>query len=289
MPTPYENKEFIEELEWETKSKHKKLSANKCIASWTDICGFGNLLNESKWDLSELQKKGVIELLSDLHSIAGSPSLVNIDPLPNDKIIVLNDGIARTVDLKYKDKMDSGSFLYYLRTLITNHYILLLKTKIYNVGVRTILAGGERIQYSRASTTGHSVLYYDGKNISDFGKKILDTTFVYNPAEFQMNTAFAKAFTIDSLGSRNNIKVNGLYIEQSFFTLVDSIKNIRVSIENNYINIFHKEKIVFKFSIAETLQKDLKGIEVVIYHIDKYFICANFDGKDVDFDMYREK
>src|SRR5437763_14956917 len=54
------------------------------------------------------------------------------------------------------------------------------------------------------SVTGHSFLYYDEEKISDYGKKLLTTTFVYNPAEFQMNTAFAKAFIIDSFGTKRN-------------------------------------------------------------------------------------
>ena len=38
---------------------------------------------------------------------------------------------------------------------------------------------------------------YDEKKISEEGKKFLEKTFVYNPSEFQMNTAFAKAYSIE--------------------------------------------------------------------------------------------
>ncbi len=287
MPTPYESKEFFEGLKWREKAKSKLLTANNCIASWTDICGFGSLLKEAEWNLSKLQLIGAIELLNEVYEITANPLLPNIDPYPNDKIIILNDGIARTVDLKYKKEMDSFSFLIFFRNMIFNHYYLLEITRRYNVGIRTVFAGGQRIQYSRPNTTGHSLLYYDTENVSDYGKQLLDTTFVYNPAEFQMNTAFAKAFTIDSLGTKENIKVNGLYIEEDFLVLMGDIKNIDIKFNNSLIEISYKKKLVFNLNIAEKLIKNLKGINVEIYHIDKYHIYSNFDGDDLDFDLFR--
>ena len=59
-------------------------------------------------------------------------------------------------------------------------------------------------------------------------KKILETQFLYNPAEFQMNTAFAKAYTIDAIGSKERIFVNGLYIEELFLNLIKDIPDIKI-------------------------------------------------------------
>lgn len=288
MPTPYDSEEFQERLYWRERTNNQLLRVSNCIASWTDICGFGSLLEKSGWDLNALQDVGLVRLLEQVHSIAGRPMLVNVDPLPNDKIIVLNDGAARTIDLTHKDKVHGFSFLVFLRDLICSHFLLLSVTKVYKVGVRTILAGGERIQYSSASITGHSSLYYDEEKISDYGKKLLQTTFVYNPAEFQMNTAFAKAFTIDSFGTKKNINVNGFYIEKSFLDKIDGIQDVNFELIPSSIKVYHKEVLVFELSIRDTIMLDLKGLNVTVFYIDKYFIHKDFDGDDLEFDLFNQ-
>ena len=288
MATPFDSKEHQDASRWRAKSKQKLLSISDCISSWTDICGFGSLLEKYHWDLDSLQKEGIVHLLSEMHLIAGTPKLLNIDPFPNEKIIVLNDGIASTVDLQYIDQLHAHMFLFYFRDLLFTHYRLLQLTKLFNVGVRTVLAGGQRVQYSSASTTGQSSLYYNEESISAFGKKVLSTTFVYNPAEFQMNTAFAKAFTIDSLGSKQNIQVNGLYIEHEYFSKLKGIKDLDVTIDGQTIKLSRNNTLMFQLAVQNSETKNIKGLEVVVYHIDKYFIYKEFDGDDLEFDMFHQ-
>lgn len=288
MPNSYESKESIESREWWLKSKSKELEIFECISCWTDVCGFGSLLQNNDWDLRKVQEAGAIKLLNEVYSVAGRICLPNVDPLPCDKIIVLNDGIARTVDLTYKHKLDGYIFLMFLRDIILNHYTLLRTTSNYNLGIRTIMAGGERIQYSPTTMTGHSILSYDPDNISPYGQKILNTQFLYNPAEFQMNTAFAKAFTIDNLGTKHNIKVNGLFIESSFFDLLIGVPSVEISIELNSIKISYKTTQMFDLVILNTIKTNIKGIEVKIFHIEKLHIEKEFDGDDCVFDLYRK-
>lgn len=287
MPTPTDSKEFMDFQQWREDSKKQVLNVSNCISSWTDICGFGDLLENNNWNLNKLQDAGVVILLNEVYTVAGRPLLINPDPLPNDKIIVLNDGVARTIDLTHKDKLDSYIFLMFLRDLVFTHYFLLETTKRYKVGVRTILAGGERIQYSPISTTGHSILSYDKEKISNFGKQLLNTTFVYNPAEFQMNTAFAKAFTIDSLGTKKNIKINGFYIEDDFIKQIEGLNDIEIIIGINEINFFYKKSLVFELHISESFKHNIKGLEVLIHHIDKFIIHKEFDGDDVEIALFR--
>ncbi|WP_018622348.1 hypothetical protein [Spirosoma luteum] len=288
MAKPFDSKEYQDAETWRAKSKQKLLSIGDCISSWTDICGFGSLLEKNNWDLNNLQKNDVFHLLSEMHLIAGTAKLINIDPFPNEKIIVLNDGIAGTVDLQHIDKLHAHIFLFFFRDLLFTHYRLLQLTKLFGVGVRTILAGGQRVQYSSASTSGQSSLYYNEESISEFGERLLNTTFVYNPAEFQMNTAFAKAFTIDSLGSKQNIKVNGFYIEHDYFTKLQGIADLTVKISDKTIELLRNNILMFKLSILSKETKSMKGLEVVIYHIDKYFIYKEFDGDDLELDMFNQ-
>ena len=50
--------------------------------------------------------------------------------------------------------------------------------------LRTVLAGGERIQYSQESITGQSMLHYV-ETPSTWGKTLLNQQFVYYPKEFR--------------------------------------------------------------------------------------------------------
>ena len=288
MTQPFESKEFLDKLKWQTDTHNRKLESIECIAIWTDICGFGNLLQNNEWDLLKLQNAGLVELLNEVYSIAGRVMLPFASPMPSDRILVLNDGIAKTLDLNFKNYLDGHTFLFFLRDSIFNHYFLLKTTENYGVGIRTVFAGGARIQYSPEKITGHSVLYYDNNNISDFGKKILETQFLYNPSEFQMNTAFAKAFTIDSLGTKEGINVNGLYIESSFIDLIEDIPNLKVQIEDNKIDISYKDTLMFKIYTSKTIIKKIKGLEVKIYHIKKFKIYKEFDGDDLEFIVYKK-
>ena len=289
MTTPYDSKEFQEILKWRSKAGSKTLVVSNCISSWTDICGFGSLLEKAKWDLNILQDDGIVRFLNEFHFIAGRPLLINIDPFPNDKVIVLNDGIARTTDLLYSETIHTHTFLVYFRDLLFTHYHLLRLTKSLEIGVRTILAGGQKVQYSPSTTTGHLSLYYNEENPSEFGKKLLDTTFVYNPAEFQMNTAFAKAFTIDSLGTKGNINVNGLYIESDFFTKLDKIVGLKIETLENKIILYRDEIPMFELSIKSLEQKNVKGLDMTIYNISNFHIFKEFDGDDLDFDMFNRE
>jgi hypothetical protein len=287
MSIPSNSEEFHERTKWRTKTKDHKLSVSNCIAAWSDICGFGEQLRKNKWNLESLQKDGMLLLLSEVFTAVGGPLLVNISPLPHEIVLVLNDGVARTVDMLHKDKVSSQTFLFYLRDLLFTHYFLLEITRKYDLGVRTIVAGGEKVQYSPTTQTGESILFYDDAKISDFGKKFLNTTFLYNPAEFQMNTAFAKAFTIDSIGTKGNILVNGFYIEDSFLEKIADLKDILIKKQKKSIEFVLKGTLVFKFILAESFERDIKGLKVLLHHVKSFEIYKDFDGDDVVVKMFR--
>lgn len=61
MPTPYNSKEFLDTLKWTQKATEKLLQPNNCIASWTDICGFGSMLEDNNWDLEKLQQANIVK------------------------------------------------------------------------------------------------------------------------------------------------------------------------------------------------------------------------------------
>lgn len=234
-----------------------------------------------------MQNNNSLILLNEFHSLLGTSLMIGVNNIPNEKVLVLNDGIAKTIELKEIKNYGTYSltFLFHFRDLITRHYLALNVCKRYEVGIRTVLAGGEKIQYTPEKLTGQFNLYYDEKKISEYGKKILETTFVYNPSEFQMNTAFAKAFTIESLGSKYGINVNGLYIEEQYLQILGEIDNIVVDINEEKINIHKENTLVFILNIKSKIPIEIKGLDTLVYHINEFIILESFDNDPVEIDL----
>lgn len=283
---PTDSKEFLQYLHWRTKVHERSLEVTDCIAIWSDICGFGSKLELSNWDLKQLQNLGIIELLHTVHTFLAMPILPNVSPSPHDKVLVLNDGIARTVDLKNKHLINGHNFLRFFRDLLIGHFQLLNITDKYKLGIRTVLAGGERVQYAQNFITGNSILAYNDSGATDWGKQLLETTFTYNPSEFQMNTAFAKAYTIESLGTKKEIHINGLFLERSFLEKIKGVQDITLKLDKNNIKIYLNNIIMFNLSIYKELELSIKGLITTVYHIDELFIHKEFDGDDVEFPLF---
>lgn len=280
--------EFDIESEWSKRSNDLKLIESPSLGYWIDICGFGSLLKNSNWDLENLQKKGAFILMNQFYSIAGQVTLPDIPPRPNEKILVINDGIAKVIDLKHIEVLNGFTFLVHLRETLSIHYRLLKLTKMFSVGIRTVFAAGHKMQYTNTSKTGDSFLLYDLNQISDQGKKFLDTQYLYNPAEFQMNTAFAKAYSIESLGTKNSVVINGLFIEKSYLCQIAKITDVTVKHSQSDIKIYFKEKEVFRLKVGDTLELVINGLNVEVYRIDKFIIHKEFDNDPVEFKMYEK-
>ena len=123
----YDNKEYKNLFKWEKLATKKGIRKNKCLSMWMDICGFGSALEDAKWDLTNLQNNGLLILLNRFYLVAAKPRLVSLGTCPNEKLLVINDGIASTVDLINCDKCLSShtfSFLYYIRDIIETHCLV---------------------------------------------------------------------------------------------------------------------------------------------------------------------
>lgn len=117
MAGPWDKEEYIKAIEWQDKAEAKLLDVTPCIAAWMDICGFGSALEKSSWNLVNLQKRGTLEMLSKVYQRAAHPFLIGVDPTPYETVLVINDGIARTVDLGKPEFASAVQFVFYLRDL----------------------------------------------------------------------------------------------------------------------------------------------------------------------------
>lgn len=284
MPTPWEKEEFRESLEWQRKARSGLLTPTPCIGAWIDVCGFGSQLEEAKWDLSELQLAGTVNLLSEVYQRVGHPFWVGVEPEPYENVLVLNDGVARTVDLGNVQYARAIQAVFYVRDLVLGHLHLLRLTNHNNLGVRTVLAGGERIQYSPAIFTGNSILQH-GENPSEWGKRLLEKNFLYNPAEFQMNTAFAKAYSIDANGSKSGFSINGFFIEEMFFERYSSIPGIDVMVGESSVCININNNVALELNINSKKTFTFKGLHTVVYGISSVRVDASFEGEETIIDL----
>lgn len=285
MAGPWEKDEYKNAKEWVRKARAGELHVIPCISGWMDVCGFGSALEKCSWNLVELQRSGLLNLLNTVYQRVAHPFLAGVEPMPYESILVINDGISRTVDLDKPEFANAASFIFYLRDLFFSHRNLIELTASYGYGIRTIFAGGERVQYSPELYTGNMILQHDEENISDFGKSLLNKNFLHNPSEFQMNTAFAKAYSIDSLGSKYGFKVNNCYVESSFWQLVGLIPMLDIEERDVSILLNFKSKPALEIFFSEKIGVSFKGIEMHINQVTGIRVDKNFEGEETFCDI----
>lgn len=271
----FDSEEVQKDIEFNEKTNLRQLVASKCFGFWTDICGFGSLLEKNDWSLQKMNDNHVIELQRSFYNIMGAIHGTE------ERTLILNDGIAKI--LKYSDyvTINSDTILFYIRDLLISHYIFWKRASKFGVSVRSVFAAGEYIPYAVNNQTGEKILQYDPNNISKRGKQILNTTYVYNPTEFQMNTAFAKAFSIESQGKKAGIKNDYFYIESSAVELVNSIPNIDFVINHNVLTMALDTIPRMELQISNILLLNIKGLDIRVYEISSFHILKELDGDDI--------
>lgn len=280
MPVPWEKEEYLDAERWVEKARRGDLKVIPCISGWIDVCGFGTALESARWDLTELQKNGLLELLSYVYQKVGHPYLVGVEPMPFETVLVINDGIARTVDLGKPQYANGAQFIFYLRDLFFAHKFLVKRVREAGYGIRTIFAGGERVQYSPTLFTGKSLLQHDENNISDFGKIFLEKNFLHNPSEFQMNTAFAKSYSVDALGTRSGFNVNCCYVEDSFWSLIQQVPGLTVEEQPESWLVRFNGAPALELYFCKIINADFKGLSMSVRQVDRIRIDASFEGEE---------
>ena len=276
---PFESSEYCEREAWRKKVTDKDLNIIPCISAWFDICGYGSLLAKSNWNLRTLRDNGLFEALSRTFQRLGHPFIVGVPPGPSERVLVINDGVARTIDLSSSAHIDPALLLLYVRDLFGAHFQLMRSLASLGLGLRTVLAGGERCQYSPKLISGESILYHSG-NPSEYGRALLSQQFVYYPPEFQMNTAFAAAYSIEALGSKAGIYPNRLYVSRTWIDMLGSVFLSPITVTGSAIEIPHNGGAGLSLHFDQQLQVEAKGFETDVFKISGITIHANFDGEE---------
>lgn len=283
-----------------------KIVESLCL--WCDLLGFSQPFIESSWDLNNPVAQKNIKRVQNLQY-----SFLSTNLYPHEKSLVLNDGFVKNIDLNKNIVGGVQSYIYWLTFLLNNYNIINTIDKEDGFpGVRGVLTYGHRFHYLKNNLTLSDILQSSPERKKEAEKEIL----VYSPLEFQMNTAFSKAYLMESGGSRIGLSGPNLFIDYEFihkytsiivntknsnymsFTEVSSTSDSATLTtsktpvtfrsdfyeDNDFINweIFQKvhknESLLFKIWLDKNvIAYDNKGINTKIYRLVKY---KPFDEED---------
>lgn len=194
-----------ERKDWE-KRRLRKLKPVRTLTMWNDVCGIGRLLKQTKWNLDTPIAADIIRVLGRCHDIGAWHKWWTDPDHLTEKILVLNDGIVTSLDVPETATVQLPNLCEYLKHLFMVHFRLYQYLREEKLSVRTVISAGERVQY---------VPEFGGTR-ENFVERAPD---VYYPAHFQMNTAFSRAYIIDSLGRKNGVCCGNMYLDSSVLTL----------------------------------------------------------------------
>jgi hypothetical protein len=255
----------------------RQLLPVRCICTWMDIGGFRAKLEGANWDLAVAQSHGLIETLNQAYQIAATPIPLAAISTPQERLLVLNDGIARTIDLpSFGGEPVRAAF--YLRDVLVKHFHLLPHLVSRGLGLRTVLSAGERIQYAAEKITGNSFLLA-GDHVSEHGKRFSQEEFLYYPAAFQMNTAFSRAYLIE----KGKLGRNAIYFDGAFINALSEAMPGAIHMEGTALEVSRDGKRLIAFMLkAPQIFSELK---TYVYHVTKFIVGEALDGDEVEFPL----
>ena len=251
---------------------------------WSDLLGFGNVYSDNNWDLNDKQKHEVYDRLVAAHSA------VLYFSTPFERDMILNDGIAKVFmpDDGPFNKSDINSVSIFFRHCIELHMAISQTEKANGYpGCRSVIAFGDSIEYLAEEVKFDDyVLNYtkpEGHEISSIAERVGNPTIIYNPKELQMNTAFSKAYILESGGSKAGLLGNNMYIDQS---VVDAI--IKYSEEKGLSHVWqelddelrllipYKDNILNEVVIGFAFDKKVITPDIKIYSTRVYKLLKLF-------------
>lgn len=96
-----------------------------------------------------------------------------------------------------------------------------------------------------------------------------------------MNTAFAKAYTIDSQGTKAGFVVNGFFIEKDFLNKLAKSTKIKIEYSDKTIKILSYPEASFEISYDEIISFEFKGLKTEIYRV----VSVLFYDENITFDL----
>lgn len=184
----------------------EKPKAISCICCWYDFLGFAGPLIKDSWVLSADPNDSITRMKLAKDCFSGPFSRTDSVTL------FMNDGAVRNYDFCSHDERSVEKLLGFFDGLFAD-FEYLNEVDIGNgyPGVRGVLTWGTRWNYCSSDLT-------ELIGSRESGSAIVG----YHPREFQMNTAFSKAYIVDDAGSSAGIKGAYLYVDRDLFGYLDA-------------------------------------------------------------------
>lgn len=261
-----------------------QLNSITSFCMWSDLLGFSNIFVDANWNLNRSQMEKVYSRLEAAHSS------VLYYSTPFERNLILNDGIAKVYHPRTKAE-DNNNILgisMYLRSCIELHMSINATEHENNFpGCRSVLAFGENIEYLVDEIRFDDYVYNyskpKGTELSDLAKSIGNPIIIYNPKELQMNTAFSKAYILESGGCKSGLPGNFMYVDKSVIDAIDEYSKDKgyhpIWIENdNGLNYWvpykdgHLSKVVLGFCFDKNVIHP-KGVryDTEVYKLLRYY------------------
>lgn len=230
----------------------------ECICCWYDLLGFGKPFIESDWQLDTVECEKNIQRIETLQDVFWGRFSETCG-----KTFSLNDGVIKNRDIDYSNKHDIIGMLRFIASIVWD-FQNINKMDMENgyFGIRGVITCGKRFSYD--STNG----LYD---------PLTKTDISYHPREFQMNTAFSKAYIMEESGSGKGLKGAFLFWDKNVFEkLEEYVRKSEYSKEYNCNEYDKDEEHIFEISDKEgwifsvfceknPIEYDYKGIKTKIY------------------------
>lgn len=178
---------------------NEEIIIKQCICCWYDLLGYGQPFIDSNWNLKDPRCKVNIQRIENVRDwFWGILSTCH-----KATKLYFNDGSISNIDVDTNCDKSLYSALFFLEAIIRDYIAVNdVDRRMGFPGVRGVLTCGHRFDYEYTNTS------------FDLAE---NRTVAYYPREFQMNTAFSKAFIMEESGSKAGIKGANLYIDKELF------------------------------------------------------------------------
>lgn len=237
----------------------------ECICAWYDLLGFGQPLVDSNWNLNDERCKNQLRRIESMHF-----GITNFFSATHGTITFnLNDGVISNLDMERTKPGFKARLIMALDDLVLEFESLNTRDSRSGFpGMRGILTFGHRYNYTDTEST---VMVANG------------ITIAYHPKVFQMNTAFSKAYIMESSGSKVGISGNHLYIDEFLLDAIESFlltdnddsdkfiveKNLNVDGVDCFYSIQKNDDVFLKLEFDSVVKYNNKGISTNLYRFIK--------------------
>jgi len=241
--------------------------AIECLCLWSDLLGFGAAFERGNWALDSEDIQGAAARIARIERFvfrSNSPA--------HEYVLVLNDGIARSLDLPPAESRALRGLLQWLQSALTNHWqINAFEQDNGQPGMRSVLCVGQRMGLRDATKTTLSQVFA-GENAAI---ALAGDISVYSPLQFQLNLAFSKAYIIEGLGKAKGLGGPALFVEGAAIVGLNQL--INASEEST-----DPDRILVESSIQA--RDDALVFLVTVSHrgIQKESLAIEFDAQGID-------